>query len=140
MLQLVQQYVMLTQDGIITDVCQRQHQGPEDTESLNTVSGTTCNLHQWVHFSSGLSLQLRCWQLWAQPLPSALPDLLTRLIRLTLEPTHPLELVSDEQATSKASALSPPSCSSPVGEITGLTDSRNHLTTNDKKVMNLMIH
>lgn len=101
MLQLVQQYVMLTQDGIITDVCQRQRQGPEDTESLNTVSGTTCNLHQWVHFSSGLSLQLRCWQLWAQPLPSALPDLLTRLIRLTLEPTHPLELVSDEQATAR---------------------------------------
>ena len=48
MLQLAQRYAMLTQNKIITDVCQRECQGLKDTTSLNAITGPTCDPHQWA--------------------------------------------------------------------------------------------
>lgn len=47
-LQLAQRYAMLTQDGIIADVRQRECRGPEDTKSLTAITGPACDLHQWA--------------------------------------------------------------------------------------------
>lgn len=56
MLQLVQQYVMLTHNEIITDVCQREHQGPEDTTFTNGSTSAQDCPPNYVVGSSGPSL------------------------------------------------------------------------------------
>lgn len=144
MLQLAQQYVMLTQEGIIADVCQGEHQAPEDTKSLNATTGPTCNPHQWAQEQFQLRIVPQSWaepcrwQLWARALSSAASDLSTRLVRLTSDLTHPLVLVSGWVGYSRASAPSSssrcPYCGSPTREIVALTVSHDHvLTANDKK-------
>lgn len=135
---------MVTQEGIATDLCQKECQGPEHIKSLNAITGPTCDPHQRAQepFQLRIVPPVLGWAMslaaLGPGLSSAAPDLSTRPVRLMSDPIHLLVLVSGWAAHSRASAPSSSShchlLRSPMREIVGLTISHDHvLTPNDKK-------
>lgn len=135
---------MVTQEGIATDPCQRECQGPEHTKSLNAITGPTCDPHQRAQepFQLRIVPPVLGWAMslaaLGPGLSSAAPDLSTRPVRLMSDLIHLLVLVSGWAAHSRASAPSSTShcrlLRSLMREIVGLTISHDHvLTPNDKK-------